>query len=516
MKKKTKKNKKWENRVCSQVECPRGKFLRQCRNALLITASYQIFSVCLNPANINDPLVGPGQSKNLLTTVSEQIASVFINPALAQRVPPVSPGKCVMWHDRTGGRGCSGCTGCTYCTYGIGCTGCTGGCTGCTECTGCTGCTGVTSSDYSKQSFELNKQGRHQEAEEAARQAIMLNPQNAVAYNNLCAALFRQGRYKEAEEAARQAITLKPQLESAQKWLAKIESNKEGYKRMEEMARKMVAESPSRNNYLALASALKLQERHEEANAARQKADQLSPIQPLQEAQKLNEEGSQYYLNKQWKEATEAFKKALEKCPDNEEIRSNYELAFGHLTKEARKGGNKEALKQLESAKYHGAKAAAEKVTDQDITVNPRVRETPMEGARAEASKPFDTPVQDVGTTLKPGAVKWGWTGKEPVIPKEKRTKAITILEEKRDEAKNKRIELEPKVLQLENKEQKTPEETKQLVQYKQWVSDLKQVEEHYNFAINEGLKSPKDSNVDNGEKFKVSQPKKVTDNEED
>ena len=51
----------------------------------------------------------------------------------------------------------------------------------------------------------------------------------------------------------------------------------------------------------------------------------------LKEAHELNERGSQYYNDKQWKLAAEAFKAALDKCPDDPVIQSNYELAKAQL-----------------------------------------------------------------------------------------------------------------------------------------------------------------------------------------
>ncbi len=54
-------------------------------------------------------------------------------------------------------------------------------------------------------------------------------------------------------------------------------------------------------------------------------------LQRQKECQELNERGSQYYNDKQWKLAAEAFKAALDKCPDDPVIQNNYELAKAHL-----------------------------------------------------------------------------------------------------------------------------------------------------------------------------------------
>ena len=61
--------------------------------------------------------------------------------------------------------------------------------------------------------------GRHQEAIEAFRQAIKINPYYAKAHNNLGAAYGRLGRYQEAIEAFRQAIKINPDYAEAHLFL---------------------------------------------------------------------------------------------------------------------------------------------------------------------------------------------------------------------------------------------------------------------------------------------------------
>jgi hypothetical protein len=50
--------------------------------------------------------------------------------------------------------------------------------------------------------------------------------------------------------------------------------------------------------------------------------------QRQKEAHDLNEQGVQYYNNKQWKLAADAFKAAMDKNPDDQTIRRNYEHAL--------------------------------------------------------------------------------------------------------------------------------------------------------------------------------------------
>lgn len=180
--------------------------------------------------------------------------------------------------------------------------------------------TGPTSSDYVNQSTELIAQRRYLEAEEAARQALRLDPQNAVAYNNIGAALSWQGRYKEAAVAYRQALRLNPQLEIARKNLQLVEEGlkiqvqspqrgdpdevpipwplpseslyvqslydsltgfklleQKRYKKAEQYFRKAIAKNPTAAGYAALAQALGEQKRYQEELEALQKALNLSP-----------------------------------------------------------------------------------------------------------------------------------------------------------------------------------------------------------------------------------------------
>ena len=56
--------------------------------------------------------------------------------------------------------------------------------------------------------------------------------------------------------------------------------------------------------------------------------------QHQKEAHDLNEQAVQYYNNKQWKQAADAFKVAMEKNPNDPTIRTNYEHASAALAAE--------------------------------------------------------------------------------------------------------------------------------------------------------------------------------------
>jgi tetratricopeptide (TPR) repeat protein len=74
--------------------------------------------------------------------------------------------------------------------------------------------TSVTAREISEspsQALILQAWGRLEEAETAYREAIQLNPQDAVAHTNLGLLLKEQGRAEEAEAAYCEAIRLNPQ-----------------------------------------------------------------------------------------------------------------------------------------------------------------------------------------------------------------------------------------------------------------------------------------------------------------
>jgi hypothetical protein len=146
---------------------------------------------------------------------------------------------------------------------------------------------------------------------------------------------------------------------------------------------------------------------------------------------------------------------------------------------ELRQGTDTSPRKQAESVKMHSRKAkiAAE--------------ENKLETAKDQAMRGFDTRGDNVPSSLKPLAVDGRNPAREQVIPKEKRTEAITKLEKRRDEAKKKRMELERKVAEIENKPNKTEEEKNNLANFQKELPVVKKEEDFINISINEELKKP-------------------------
>lgn len=69
-------------------------------------------------------------------------------------------------------------------------------------------------------SLALNRQGRYQESITAAQQALKIDPNSAIAWNNIAASDEELHRWDDAIHAAQKAIELKPDFQLAKNNLA--------------------------------------------------------------------------------------------------------------------------------------------------------------------------------------------------------------------------------------------------------------------------------------------------------
>ncbi|MEB3189654.1 MAG: tetratricopeptide repeat protein [Snowella sp.] len=176
---------------------------------------------------------------------------------------------------------------------------------------------------------ELTQQGntaleakKYPEAETIWRQVIQLDPKKAVAFSNLCDALYRQNRLDEAMEFCRQAVALDPQLPDAHKNLGNVLLAQKKTDEAIVAFRKVVELDPKDAIvYYNLGIALGRQGKLEEAVVAYRKAIEIAPNK---DAKTYNNLG--YVLENLGKleEAIAAYRKAVELDP-------KYAYAYNNL-----------------------------------------------------------------------------------------------------------------------------------------------------------------------------------------
>lgn len=166
---------------------------------------------------------------------------------------------------------------------------------------------GLTPEALVNRASTLKAQGRLEEAERCAREAVRQSPELGEAWCNLGAVLLDQGRWKEAEAACRRALELRPGL-------AEPRSN--------------------------LAAALLEQERFQEARTCCEEALRIKP----HAAEALNNLGNVWFRQGRIEEAAAWFQKAAEAAPDYFEARLNL-------------AGVLKELGRLEEAVAHGRAA---------------------------------------------------------------------------------------------------------------------------------------------------------------
>lgn len=211
-------------------------------------------------------------------------------------------------------------------------------------------------------------------------------------------------------------------------------------------------------------------------------------------AEDANDKGVEYYKKGDWDNAVKYFTEALQYDPDDQSALHNLQRAREQAARAEQARRDAQASKlagdQLKSIEHHGTTAKGLKGS----------------ASSTEAGKGFDTAGDPAGS-LDSMVVDGRNPGKEPVVPREKRTRAIAKLEKQRDEMKKKRVEMEKKVTKLENKGAMTPEETVKLVNLKQDLSNAKNKENFYNFSITEELRKPSKSAAPKKEQKSVPVP---------
>jgi len=166
---------------------------------------------------------------------------------------------------------------------------------------------------YNTLGILLKSQQRYEEAEQAYRQAIELDPNYALAYKNLGNLLKDQQRYEEAEQAFRQAIELDPNYTRAYNNLGNLLKDQQRYKEAEQAYRQAIELDPKFTwTYNALGILLANQQRYDEAEQAYRQAIEHDQ----NDAWAYNTLGILLYNQQRYDEAEQTYRQAIELDPE--------------------------------------------------------------------------------------------------------------------------------------------------------------------------------------------------------
>ncbi|WP_430015045.1 tetratricopeptide repeat protein [Microcystis protocystis FBCC-A270] len=151
-------------------------------------------------------------------------------------------------------------------------------------------------------------QKKYPEAERIWRQIIQLDPNSAVAFSNLCAALFRQNKLDEALIFCQKSLALDPKLPETYNGLGIVLANQKKLTEAEEMFRRALAlDDKYVRAYNNLGNVLRAQKKLKEAEEMYRRAlaldDKFVPA--------YNNLGNVLRAQKKLKEAEEMYRRAL-------------------------------------------------------------------------------------------------------------------------------------------------------------------------------------------------------------
>lgn len=153
--------------------------------------------------------------------------------------------------------------------------------------------------------------------------------------------------------------------------------------------------------------------------------------QRQKEAHDLNEQGVQYYNNKQWQQAANAFKAALDKNPDDKTIHENYKQAVAALAAETAERRTT-PLTGAGPAGTAGGHTALDQAHTSDKETRQGLESGGLENIKEQSNKVFDKPVPLQSSGINP-AVDLRNVGKAPLPTFVRNDKEIIQMQKTRD-----------------------------------------------------------------------------------
>ena len=178
---------------------------------------------------------------------------------------------------------------------------------------------------YSNMGVALRNQGKFEEAIDAYKKAILLKPDYAQAYNNMGATLKDQGKFDEAIDAYKKSIVIKPDYTEAYNNLGVALKNQGKFDEAIETYKKAISLKPDyADAYNNMGATLKDQNKLEESVASFKKAILIKPDYTEAHTNMGNALQDQGKLS----ESIQAHKKSISLKPDYAEAHHNLSFTF--------------------------------------------------------------------------------------------------------------------------------------------------------------------------------------------
>ncbi len=285
----------------------------------------------------------------------------------------------------------------------------------------------------------LHEKGDDAAAIKELSEAVRLAPDLPILQLLYAQGMVQGGDLPGAEAALRKYLALDPDNQAAARLLADVQARQKGgagapaaalaaFPKALEGAPSLDGPAGTAPSTGAAEGGTALDQAHTSRETTKQGLDRETPEGRTtgrnEDASVLNEQGVQYYMNKQWQQAVDAFKAALDKSPDDQKIRRNYELASRALAAQLAESGSTPPA------------AGGGTALDQAHTSNKETRQGldsgKLELMKEQSNKVFDNPVPLQSSEINP-AVDLRNVGKAPWPAFVRNDKEIIQMQKNRD-----------------------------------------------------------------------------------